>query len=172
MIDREDRESPRFPAFKEKEVIESMHIQLDEIIDSHPSFYVGIAGGAAGGDIIFHEILHKMGVSSEMYLACSNEEYKEKSVSYSGDNWIKRFNQLTKTLPVHILDRVDNQSNNIWEQTNQWMFDDASKEGISNFTLLALWDGKSGDGKGGTEHMIRIAKEMDAKVKIVDINQV
>lgn len=172
MIDREDRESPRFPAFKEKEVIESMRIQLGEIIGSHQSAYAGIAGGAAGGDIIFHEILCKMGVSSEIYLACSNEEYKEKSVLYAGDNWIKRFNQLTKTLPVHILDRVDNQSDNIWEQTNQWMFDEASKEGISNFTLLTLWDGKSGDGKGGTEHMISISKEIGAMVKIIDINQV
>jgi len=170
MIDREDRENPRFPAFKEKEVTESMRIQLKEIIGSHPSSCTGIAGGAAGGDIIFHEILIEFGVSSQLYLACPKEAYKEKSVSYAGDNWIKRFDNLTQVLPVHILDRVDNEFDNIWEQTNLWMFEEAIKSGKSNFTLLALWDGKTGDGKGGTSHMISIAKEIGAKVKIIDIN--
>ncbi|MDI9870724.1 hypothetical protein [Flectobacillus roseus] len=149
-----------------------MRIQLEEIIDSNPSSYVGIAGAAAGGDIIFHEILIKLGVSSQLYLAYPKEEYKEKSVSYAGNNWIKRYDNLTQFLPVYILDRVDNEFDNIWEQTNLWMFEEAIKSGKSNFTLLALWDGKTGDGKGGTSHMISIAKEIGAKVKIIDINQV
>ena len=38
-------------------------------------------------------------------------------------------------------------------------------------TLIALWDGKGGDGDGGTEHMVKVAKEKGAKVKIIDTNK-
>ncbi|MEA5405605.1 hypothetical protein VB776_21890 [Arcicella sp. DC2W] len=39
-----------------------------------------------------------------------------------------------------------------------------------SMTLIALWDYKGGDGNGDTEHMIKIAEDKGAKIKIIDIN--
>lgn len=39
-------------------------------------------------------------------------------------------------------------------------------------SLIALWDGKGGDGTGGTEHMVQIAKEQGARINIIDINEI
>ena len=36
-----------------------------------------------------------------------------------------------------------------------------------HLTLLALWDGTTGDGPGGTEHMIRLAKQQGASAVII-----
>jgi hypothetical protein len=131
----------------------------------------GIAGGACGGDIIFHELCAELGIPTEMYLALPVEEYKKKSVSFAGDDWEERFDKLKESLPVHILPKVKSNNNSIWESTNLWMLDDALKDGGENMTLLALWDGKGGDGSGGTEHMVKIAKEQRSEVKIIDINK-
>ena len=38
-------------------------------------------------------------------------------------------------------------------------------------TLIALWDGKAGDGDGGTGQMIKIATAGDARIKLIDITK-
>ena len=38
-------------------------------------------------------------------------------------------------------------------------------------TLIALWDGKDGEGEGNTEHMVRVAKEEGAKTEILDVDK-
>jgi hypothetical protein len=38
--------------------------------------------------------------------------------------------------------------------------------------LLALWDGKGGDGSGGSENMVQIARIKGAKVYIININKI
>ncbi len=38
-------------------------------------------------------------------------------------------------------------------------------------TLVALWDGKGGDGEGGTEHMVKQAKARGAKVVRINIKE-
>ncbi|MEP7107267.1 MAG: hypothetical protein ABI760_04780 [Ferruginibacter sp.] len=40
-----------------------------------------------------------------------------------------------------------------------------------NMSLIALWDGKGGDGAGGTEHMVKEAKERGAKTVVIDMNE-
>ena len=52
------------------------------------------------------------------------------------------------------------------------MLNSALKNGGENMTLLALWDGKTGDGGGGTEHMINVAREQKASVKIIEIGKI
>jgi hypothetical protein len=44
--------------------------------------------------------------------------------------------------------------------------------GGTNTTLIALWDGKSGDGPGGTRHMVDSAAERGAQTIILDTAQV
>jgi len=79
---------------------------------------------------------------------------------------------LIKERPVYILSATsEDEKSNVWERANIWMLNSALKNGGENMTLLALWDGKAGDGGGGTEHMINVAREQNARVKIVEIEK-
>ena len=130
-----------------------------------------IAGGASGGDILFHELCQEMHISSQIYLALPSDKYKKASVSFAGKDWDARFDKLIGELPVNVLPQGKSKEDSIWEQTNLWMLKDALNEGGRNMTLIALWDGKGGDGEGGTEHMVKVAREEGAKIKIIDINK-
>jgi hypothetical protein len=44
----------------------------------------------------------------------------------------------------------------VWQRTNLWIVQDAIILARRR-TLLALWDGKTGDGPGGTQHLIAAA---------------
>jgi hypothetical protein len=43
--------------------------------------------------------------------------------------------------------------------------------GNANVALLALWNGKAGDGPGGTQDMIELAKTQGAKVCVKDAGE-
>jgi hypothetical protein len=176
MIDENDRVEPRFPASKEIAVKAAILKELIDLKAKTKQLLAGIAGGACGGDILFHEICKEkeIDIPTEMYLALPPKEYKERSVSFAGPEWVTRFDLLTKKLIVNILPKSKNidKQNNIWEMTNLWMLDNALHVEGKNMTLLALWDGIGGDGNGGTEHMINIAKDKGAKIIIININKV
>lgn len=174
MIDDNEREESRFPASKEKVVRSEILNQLVEESASTKKLLTGIAGGACGGDILFHELCEEIGIPTEIFLAFPIEEYKKRSVSFAGSLWENRFDRLTKKLPVHILpvEKSKNSKNNIWAVMNLWMLDHALEFEGKNMTLLALWDGKGGDGNGGTEHMINAAKDKGAKINIININKI
>ena len=56
----------------------------------------------------------------------------------------------------------------IWQRNNLWMLHNALALGRDRVTLIALWDGKTGDGPGGTEHMVDKARARGAKIVILD----
>ena len=173
MIDAPGRKNPRFPPFKEVAVKEQIRKYLKNEKELSKGDLQGIASGACGGDILFHELCAELGIPTQMYLALEMEAFKNKSVSFAGNDWEMRYDQLNSVLPVHILPNAkENQnSQNVWERTNLWMLDIALSNGGENMSLIALWDGKGGDGNGGTEHMVNIAKERGARVSIIDINK-
>lgn len=171
MIDKQDRKNPRFPAYKEEAVKQKIHKQLLQEKEKTKLPLQGIASGACGGDILFHEACLQLGIPTQVYLPSQPEAFKGDSVSFAGDDWNERFNKLIKTLPVHLLPSSEKNKNvmNVYERTNEWMLKTALSFGGENMSLIALWDGSGGDGKGGTEHMVKMAKEKGAEVKVVDI---
>ena len=168
MIDARDRTAPRFPEEKENAARGDLKKVLNKERKNHPDQLTGIAGGASGGDILFHELCKETGIPSEVYLALPKEDFKKASVSFAGKAWVTRFEKLTGKLPVHILSEATGNKRSIWERINLWMLEEALKGGGEHMTLIALWDGKGGEGEGGTEHMVRVAKEAGAKTIIID----
>jgi len=171
MIDAPGRAVPRFPANKEDKVRQEIKLRL-----LHQQFIVtapleGIASGACGGDMLFHELCIELGIPSEIYLASAAEEFMQGSVSFAGKNWEDRFDALLKQLPYHELPPATDTTMNKYELTNEWMLETALSDGGANLTLMALWDGGGGDGKGGTKDMINMAKEKGAAVEVIDIKQ-
>ena len=168
MIDRPGRSKPRFTEDLTSTVTNGILKQLKEI--EHSKLTRGLAGGACGGDIIFHELCLSRGIATEIYLSKSIKEFKDESVSYAGNNWIERFDRLLDQLPYKILDSSHSSSaNNLWEQTNTWMINEAMKMGNNRFTLMALWDHGKGDGKGGTADIIEVCSTLKQKISIIDL---
>lgn len=173
MIDAADRPALRFPAYKEEAARQAIKKSLLHVMREGNGEFLGIAGGASGGDILFHELCLELNIPSEIYLALPVEEFKKVSVSYAGSDWDVRFDKLKEKLPVHILPDVEEKnSSTVWERANLWMLNAALKEGGSSMSLIALWDGKGGDGSGGTEHMVHISEEQGARTYIININQI
>lgn len=112
------------------------------------------------------------GIPSEIFLTIDIHEFKKASVSFAGKYWVERFDKLMKGLPVRILSdsRGLEISDNMWSRANLWLLDRALKNGGAHMTLIALWDREGGDGDG-TGHMVSKARVANAKVEIININE-
>jgi hypothetical protein len=103
--------------------------------------------------------------------------YIRESVAPAGPQWIENFHRLVRTRPVRVLCDSkdlprwlqDKPDYNIWQRNNLWNLHNAlAAAGGENVTLIALWNGASGDGAGGTADMVQKAKERGAKTIILD----
>ena len=166
MIDAPGRTSPRFPPENEAIVRSIMKMHLLEERSRRNGELKGIASGACGGDILFHELCEELGIHSEIYLPLPAAEFKKASVSFAGKDWDKRFDHLVHQLPVHLLPAA-NSTLNIYERVNIWMLDIALKNGAENMMLMTVWNGQPGDGNGGTAHMVDVTEKNGGVVKII-----
>src|SRR6185312_15739458 len=166
MIDKPDRKDPRFPASKEPAVRQKIKELIEDEKKNSELNYKGIAGGACGGDILFHEVCGELKIETEIYLALPREKFIVESVEFAGPQWVDRFNSLYSKLPRQTLAQTkelpkwlqQKKNYSIWERNNLWELTSALTNGGMHLTLIALWDGKGGDGPGGTEHMVKEAK--------------
>ncbi|HKU73554.1 MAG TPA: tetratricopeptide repeat-containing protein [Pyrinomonadaceae bacterium] len=179
MIDHANRSKPRFPADREQSARE----RIKEVVSAEMQLSgvkCGFAGGASGGDILFHEVCHDLGIPTELYLAFPAGKYVEMSVAPAGKTWVDRFWRLyerhevegklrvltqetdeTRALPAWLRAKL---SYGIWQRNNLWIFFNALAEGDSErVTFVTLWDGARDDGPGSISDMVEKAKSFDAK---------
>jgi hypothetical protein len=169
-IDAPDRKTPRFPAAKEKHARAMIFeaVRNEKAKAKGPVF--GIAGGACGGDILFHEICEALEIPSQMYLVLPKNDYIKVSVADGGPDWVERFNRLYDKMKPKILSDSDRlprwlrtkKDYNIWQRSNLWMLHNALFISQDHLSLIALWNGATGDGPGGTEDMVERAKDRGA----------
>jgi hypothetical protein len=132
---------------------------------------MGLTGGASGGDILFHEVCEELNIPSEMYLVLPKNDYVKASVADSGPEWVERFDRLYAKLKPKILADSDRMPRwlrakkdyDIWQRSNLWMLHNALAVSQEHLTLIALWNGATGDGPGGTEDMVERAKNRGAR---------
>ncbi len=178
-LDVPGRKTPRFPAASEELARQMIADAIDAERLSTEDRIIAIAGGASGGDILFHELCAERGIPSEMLIVDSRDAYVAASVQDAGQEWVRRFDALADKLPVRVLgDSSDSLSqarsprgakdHSIWARSNRWMLDSALGYDAKNVTLIALWDGAAGDGPGGTKNMVDTAHERGAKVVVLD----
>jgi hypothetical protein len=177
LIDAPGRDNPRFPATMEPiardRIKEKLAARLQQIAGST---LCGIAGGGSGGDILFHEVCAEMGIPSELYLALPPDRFVKASVESAGQQWEERFYKLAGNLPMRVLAEREElpvwlramANYNLWQRNNLWMLHNAIAIAGKNLTLIALWDGQSGDGAGGTQDMVRRAEGVGARIIIID----
>jgi hypothetical protein len=161
-VDDPDRPTPRFPPDKVQVAREEIGAAIDTAIARHGNRIVGISGAASGGDILFHEECQARGIATTIFLALPEKEYAAQSVTSAGPEWTRRFYDLmaktsfrvlqsSEDLPQGVAQRTDY---TVWQRNNLWMLHNALANGSRHVTLIALWDGKAGDGPGGTADMV------------------
>jgi hypothetical protein len=180
-IDTPGRKEPRFPADKEPiardRIKEKLRERLDQTKGRAPC---GLAGGASGGDILFHEVCAELGIPTELYLALPQDAFCEASVKDAGGQWEKRFYDLVANHPnCRVLGESDElpiwlrskPNYDLWKRNNLWMLHNAIALGGKNITLIALWNGQDGDGPGGTEDMLKEVEKLKARAMIIDTRE-
>jgi len=176
MIDAPGREKPRFPPDKEGVARQAIRKAIETEKARPGGVALGIAGGASGGDILFHEICAELGIQTQLFLALPKNQFIKASVAPAQGDWVQRFDKLAETLPVRVLAEskelpawlAEKKDYTIWQRNNLWMLHNALAQGGKNVTLIALWNGQKGDGPGGTGDLVERAQERDALPVILD----
>ncbi|RZL88865.1 MAG: hypothetical protein EOP82_21600 [Variovorax sp.] len=172
MIDAPDRKSPRFPASKEpiaRQAIEKLLAQLAAGPED-----LAICGGACGGDLLFAEASLERSVSLEMYLPFDVSTFLSKSVTFAGGDWLSRFESAKSACKLYIMPMTRPalaQGDDPYEQNNLWMLEAASRFGAEKVRFICLWDGKGGDGPGGTQHLMQEVSRRHGQTHWLDITQ-
>jgi len=132
----------------------------------------GIGGAASGTDLLFHEVCAELGIRTVIVLPIPIEDYRRKSVADGGPDWVERFIKLVAVNPPIVLSDTDEvpvwartiHNYSVFQRGNIWMIENALLYPNADVTLLALWNGKAGDGPGGTADMVKLAEAQGAKV--------
>jgi tetratricopeptide repeat protein len=183
MIDSNTRTAPRFPNKPDK--IAAAKRAIAEAVANEQQTATGIAygvaGGASGGDILFHQACEEMGIPTRILLALPPGQYRQTSVEHAGAEWVDSFHKLIESHPVRVLAESkelpawlqEKPDYDIWQRNNLWTLHNAlARAGGENVTVIALWNGEPGDGPGGTGDMVRKARERGAKTIILDTKKV
>jgi len=103
---------------------------------------------------------------TEVLLALPENEYAAESVNDGGPEWTERFRRIVRATPPRVLGDsqelpswVAGRTNySIWNRNNLWTLHAALAHIHADVTLIALFDGKKGDGPGGPFDMIQRAR--------------
>lgn len=176
-IDAPNRDTPRFPAACETKARDAIQSHVRKIRDAGMGRLLGVAGAACGGDILFHEVCRELGIETLVCLAMPPDRYIEASVL---PEWVDRFYRIVGSGEVPVLAEqgkvpawlTDKPGYGIWQRNNLWELCIALAQDARRLTLVALWDGQQGDGPGGTEHMIGVARKRGAEIQILDTRSI
>ncbi len=190
MIDAPDRQKPRFPADKESIARQKIKEAVEAEMKLGEGVSFGIAGGASGGDILFHEVCFELGIPTHLYLALPSGLYVNASVRKAGPDWVQRFRDLNTRLTnqglVRVLSQIEDEPKdekeylpawlrskpnyNIWQRNNLWMLHNALTAGGDDcVTLISLWDCEpTGDGSGGTSDLVQKVERRGAKAIVIN----
>ncbi len=170
MIDEVHRVAPRFPASLEPAVARALRDKIDKL---GPCF--GFASAACGSDILFLEAMLDAGAEIHIVLPYNKEEFTRDSVDFlPKSNWRSRFERLLQraaqcvTASTQKL-KVGNVS---YDFCNELLLGLARTYSVRLETALiplAVWDGFSGDGPGGTASAVKKWRAIGYKPEIVNL---
>lgn len=168
MTDLPAREVPRFPetavASVRAEVrrrFDTWEIRADDLL---------ICGGARGTDLLCATEAARRSATVWMLLAKADPAFEADSVAGADPSWIDTFRAMLQRTPswdaAQIGVAADDEQ--LYARTNTWMLEvAAAQQGDDPAHVLALWDGKRGDGPGGSEDLVTQAERRGMVVEIV-----
>lgn len=181
MLDTPDRpkDKARFPPTPAAEAIARGMIEqaVRAEMKKEGGVSFGIAGGACGSDILFHEVCRDLGVSTRLFLALPQDRFQVESVNRGGPDWIERYRRLCEAVPPRVLSDskdlprwlVEKKGYDIWQRNNLWMMFNALAEDARDLTLIALYNReRDPDGPGGTGHLVEVSASWGFKTVELD----
>jgi hypothetical protein len=175
-------EMARFPPTPEAE--EKARRMIEEALQSEMkeegSVSLGIAGGACGGDILFHEACASLGIPTKLFLALPEDKFQVESVNRGGPKWVERYRRLVQRVPPRILAEsrelprwlAGKKGYGVWQRDNLWMMFNALAEGARHLTLIALYNrARDPRGPGGTAHLVDVATRRGFKAVELDAGE-
>ncbi len=172
MTDLPGRAEPRFPEHAEPAAWLAIRSAIEQARNRNKGRMVGIASGARGGDLLFHEACRLFGIERRMVLPFPPEVFIETSVAgIPNGGWETKFADNWGSLQPserEILLTAKDPSG--YAMCNHRMI--ALAQELSNaYEVVALWDGKAGDGPGGTAEHVETVRRMGGRVEIIDTNR-
>jgi hypothetical protein len=170
MIDGPDRVRSRFPASIEVAAAERIGLELKRLEAGVGD--LAICGGAAGGDLLFAEACVDQRVPLEMLIPFDQEAFLRASVDPSGPNWRGRFLRVAAapgvTVSVASTPTDAAPRSRAFERNNKRMLQRSLTWGEESLRFVVLWDGRGGDGAGGTAAMVEAVRKLTDSVRVVD----
>ena len=194
MIDGPGRVRPRFPASQEETAKEKIKEEISAIkaaADRRQEQLIGMAGATDGGDLLFHEACAELDIDTEVFLPVPERDYRVTAMS-GRSGWVERYHAVLtrakekakakeKEDGVHILANADRlpawllgqAEYSTWQRANQWVLHHAwATTTVDRVTVLALWNGEPGDGRGGTADMVDKAQAGPADVRVIETGKI
>ena len=159
----------------------------------------GLAAGANGGDLIFHEACRERGIPTRMCLALPRAQYVGQYVAPAGSEWVERFSAIyrhVRSLPDQRHPELPSFGDtvscftdssemprwlhgkpfyNVGRRNSLWMLQHAISAANelgedTEITLLALWNEESSEGGfGGIGNVVRMASLYGVKVRKIPV---
>jgi len=169
MVDRPNRPSPRFPPLLEPVVRDEIRAYLDRFA---PAAAYGSA--ACGADILCLEAMLERGAEVNVVLPFPPDQFRATSVDLvPGGDWSSRFDRVlasASSLTV-VSDHGAESSGSAYEYANLVLTGMAMLRAGALATPvhgLAVWDGGSGGGLGGTTGVVERWRDLGLEVEHVD----
>jgi len=170
LIDRPGRHPARFPPALEPDVRDAIRRQVAALA---PGF--GYASAGCGGDILFLESLAAAGAETHVVLPYNRDEFRADSVDLApGGDWVRRYEQvLERAVEVVVASDRRMGTGAMSYEYGFRMLDGAAgvkaDELETELVGLALWDGRPGDGAGGTASSVEHWRRLGRRVEILDL---
>jgi hypothetical protein len=169
MIDAPGREEPRFPANKESVAADAIAKTLTQI--DAGSTDLAICGGACGGDLLFAEASLARGARLELFIPFVEGQFLANSVDFAGADWRLRFfaaksRAVLRVMPDELGGLTPNEDP--YERNNRWMMEAAMRFGAERVEFICLWNGRGGDGPGGTRHLMQEVRTKAGRIHWLD----
>jgi hypothetical protein len=169
LIDAPGRADPRFPPDKEPIAARAIDEALADL-GVGPSD-LAICGGACGGDLLFAEAALARRARLEIYIPFDEATFLEKSVDFADRDWHARYFAAKATAVLNVapseLGPLQD-GDDAYERNNRWMLDSALRFGADKVDFVCLWNGASGDGPGGTRHMMDEVRKRGGRTRWLD----
>jgi hypothetical protein len=169
MIDAPDRSDSRFPPDKEAIAADAIAKTLAQVGAGHAD--LAICGGACGGDLLFAEAALARQLTLELYLPLRQEEFLANSIDFADANWRPRFLAVKSCASLHVTpDELGpiGADQDPYERNNLHMLEAATRFGSEKLDFICLWNGRGGDGPGGTQHLMQEVRDRGGRVYWLD----
>jgi class 3 adenylate cyclase len=172
-IDHAERDLPRFPAALEPAVRMAIRDRLQKV---QAGF--GYASAACGADILFLETLLELNGEARIVLPYNREQFLKDSVdSVAGADWAMRYERVLD-LAAEVVTASEHpmaggrMSYEYGFRLMDGMAAVRADELDAELTCLAVWDGRPGDGPGGTATSVEHWQAAGRHLEIIDLAEI